>query len=546
MENTTLQTSVEFVEHGFDYADFLNKFNDNFHNNVGNGIIFDTDVDTATLFETYLNIFHEGAQRQHYNCIACRKFVLQFGGLAYVDKETTKVKSALWNYKDKGILPQQFVAGFESMAKAVEKAPIKNVFFHDSIEIGYPEKGGWKHMAAIMPITQQLCHKENIGKMRGKYTQEFELMLRTISAYSVENARQANYLFSLGTVPNSEKVKGVAQWFYSLLELYHSTKNHRERMSIVWSAVATAPIGFAHLKNNLLGTVLNSLKYGNTVESIIRSYTEKADPTKYRRPTADATDNQLEVAAQYFKKIGAESALQRRIMLASEVEYFWQPKAAEASKEEEGPFDKLKTSKKKEETIEVTTVTPISWVKFQRDVLPHATKIEIRLRPFQYALFVLTTCVDPNAYPIHKWDSFERRNQTGHYTSAKGRYPSELNIPTSVFVPVLGFTNDPITQVGMEHHNTPKQVYCLIDGAKETGTVNSCIFPETLKSEFNEFRQAIEQYSNNTPIGVIEGQQAIGLSYVCSEPNRNAGTEVLKVLRSDLGGYAYYNIDRWE
>ena len=121
--------------HDTSYAQFLGAFSAGFSERNCRRPIFETDA--KDLWDLYLSEFPEGPERQHVNCIACKRFITQYGGLAYVNDDGT-LESAVWRDNS---------PGFRAMEAAVKRARVTGFWVSSVSVLGKPTTGVWRHLA---------------------------------------------------------------------------------------------------------------------------------------------------------------------------------------------------------------------------------------------------------------------------------------------------------------------------------------------------------------------------------------------------------------
>ena len=107
-------------------------------------------TDAGPLFQSYLDAIP--ADKQHYNCHACRHFIDRFGSLAVID-ESGKMLPAMWRPDDAiGFCSPVVLA----LHNKVARSNVTGVFLYSHSTLGTPKTGEWSHMAAYLP--QGLIH----------------------------------------------------------------------------------------------------------------------------------------------------------------------------------------------------------------------------------------------------------------------------------------------------------------------------------------------------------------------------------------------------
>jgi len=386
------------------YPEFSQSLKARFASVVGNGSsLFTTDA--AGLFDVFLANLPE-LFRRHYTCHACRHFVDRFGGLVSI-AANGEVVAALWD--DKAV-PEFFREAVAAVAKAVLKAKVTGVFISDYFTLGTPVTGEWEHMSVTLPAQMVFTTGlKTAGQRAAERHEEFLMLTSALLEYPADVADKAVTLLKSEALYRSDKVLGVAEWFKALQERLDGTKDSKKKTNVKWLAVATAPVGFCHVKSSMIGTLLDDLKAGMTVDAVSRRFAEKMSPGNYMRAQVAPSQGNIEQAEKIVEKLGLANSLKRRYAQFEEIPHFlWQDRGAVRKaevKQAGGVFANIapKGAPAPDETMTLPSTT-MTWEKFQRTVLPTAETIEAKMdNPNR--LMALVTASDPTAPNILQWDN---------------------------------------------------------------------------------------------------------------------------------------------
>ncbi|KOS60366.1 hypothetical protein FJQ98_11860 [Lysinibacillus agricola] len=353
------------------------------------------------LFDLYLENLPVEA-KQHYTCSACIHFIERFGGLVTID-ENGIIASAMW---DEDVTPPFFKAAVSAMKSVVLNSKVIGVFISDSPILGYPRTGEWNHLSVKVPgeIVNSF-RLQTAGQVMAEKLEEFKMLTNALLDYSIETAEQAVVLLQSEALYRSDRVLGVAEWFKTLHEKRNSVGNNNQKTNIVWLAVATAPAGFCHVRSSMIGTLLDDIASGMSVESVARRFAEKMNPANYMRSQAAPTQNAIVEAEKIVEKLGIANSLLRRYATFEEIPSFlWEnhsePKVVEQKK---GVFSSIIPKKKATSKVSLPS-TVMTWDKFQRTTLPTAENIEVLIdNPSR--LMALVTASDETAPNILHWNN---------------------------------------------------------------------------------------------------------------------------------------------
>lgn len=358
-------------------------------------------TDASNLFDVFLGNLPTEA-RQHYTCNACRQFVNRYGGLVAIDA-TGEAKPTMWTND----VPEIFAMSVFEMRRAVKRANVTGVFLTGNATLGTPVTGEWHHMSVINAPVFRHSLKTPFQAMAEK-AEDYQVLQRSLHEFTTETVEQAVRLLKSEALYRSERVLGVAEWFLKLHKAMQATTDTKKRNNLVWLAVASAPVGFAHVRSSMIGTLLEDIESGMTFDAVARRFAEKMNPAQYQRSQVAPTVGNVAQAEKLVQKLGLENSLQRRYLAIDEIRAFvWRYKPVEAkARTNGGVFANVATKQQKatpQATMELPAIT-MTWDKFQRTVLPTATKIEVKTENSN-RFAALVTAVHPDSPSILQWDN---------------------------------------------------------------------------------------------------------------------------------------------
>lgn len=483
------------------------------------GPLFTTDATPEALWDAYLKNLSPG-RRQHYNCHECRRFIGAFGGLVSINANGDR-KSLLW---DLGPVPSAFAKSVRALKKLVASSKMTGVFLAAKKAAGTAKTGSWTHFHGQFRDVFSSLTKTADQAMAEK-REEHKMLCAALADYSKSTVEAALRVLKADALTRSEKALGMAEWFAKLQDANSGQ---------LWLAVATAPVGYCHVRSSMIGTLLDDIKAGFDFNTISKRWSEKMNPLQYQRPTAAPKVGNILQAEKLVDQMGIRKSLERRYATLDDVESkLWEPRTVRPSRAlAGGVFSDLLPKA----SLPNLTLPPknITWEKFARDVLPDARNIEVRL-PTRGSYYGLVTAVHADAPNILQWD-----NPVSWYVYTNGSSPYQWGLTgvwgkvTAVFLPPHQWTNPGKIK------NHAREAFFALEGARDgsSSVVGLCLFPEILKSELHPIRSVIEAYSGR---GTIQGFGGNANGIVVSDNNGN-GKGALTV-RVDGN---VYNIDRWE
>jgi hypothetical protein len=426
------------------------------------------------------------------------------------------------------------------MWEAVLNAKITGVFFTKEETWGTPQTGDWTHLSGSPP--RQILHTSPLKsafETMAEKKEDYGMLIRGITEYSVDIVKQALRILESDALYRSEKALAVAKWLVEVHRFLDCSDNDRDvRNNRLWYVVATAPTGFCHIRSTIISTLLDDLQAGMAIEAIQRRWAEKLHPLQYQRPTAAPSEGQLAQANTIVQKLESEGALARRFAKLEDVLFrYWSPRDLPEAKKKagSGPFDHLRAKDPSDRELTLPT-TVMTWVKFQRDVLPKALRIDYFASRVNNNYMAFVTSVNPEAPCLLQWD-----NHVSWYVYHGGSSPAQWRLTAGQWCPVTAVTCLPphwTDQTANAHQG--QAVVLLLDGARATRKGTGW-FPEQLRNEYHGIRRAMEFYAKEAEVVGADEGTANGLKL---EKAGQWHDIQLRVTTED--GPALYMLDRWE
>ena len=493
-------------------------------------------VDTVGLWDVYLAAFPE-ADRQTYNCSACRHFVQRFGGVVRVDDNGERV-SLCWEPSD---MPEPFARIAEKMRNAVTRLPITGAFIANAGTLGTPQTGPWSHIAVLLP--SHLAHRDRLltpGQRAAAIRENVATVTRALDEFSAIALAEALRVLEADALSRSEKFIGPVKWLLDLQHRRDASKDERRRSALLWHAVATAPEGYSHPRASVVGPLLEGIIAGKDYETLRSEFAAMLHPLRYQRPTAAPSRGNIAEAERIVAQLGIARSLERRFARLDECETIWTPAAPRNESVPNGGVFAYLAAKDETEAVRGVDLPAqtVTWEKFARTVLPTADRIDLRV-PSHGNFCGLVTATHADAPPIIRWDREEKRNPVTAYVYHGGSSASRWSVPANTWHPVTGIVPRPNLWGDNPQPQHGAGLLLVLQGAVDANVTELALFPETLRDDLRAIRATIEAFSKQ---GRITGaEQAAACGY-------NIGKDHCDVrLRVTVAGRATeYRIDRWD
>lgn len=496
-------------------------------------------------------------RRQHYNCAACRRFMDQVGGLVAVTAEG--LEPVAWGlFLDN--VPAFFSHAVEAVRQRVLKARVTGVFVSPQETLGTPEAGGWTHLSGPnpLPFTPRMQTAE---QRAAELYQDYTLVSRTLAEFPEEVIGEAVRVLEADALARSEKALGAARWLHNL-KLNADRVKGNFRNARILAAVAVAPAGVAHARNNMIGTLLDDIKSGLPYEAVRRRWAEKMDPGQYQRPTALKEGNVAEAERLFAALDPGARSLNRRFANLDDVPEagrVWVPKVvpAQAGAPAESPFARLRervTDKPTFKRLELPAKA-VSWKRFREDTLPAAERLHYWV-PRHGNFVALVTAADPDAPPVVQWDDPKLRNPVTWYVYKTGSPAAQWNLRANGWAEVTLVCRKPChwpNTVNHQFRQFSESAILLLKDCRDTKHEGGGgLFPELIRAEFYKARAAIEAHMATAKLGNQEAATACGVVLDADAllPLRpfysNSAFGPARLKATVLGVETEWLIDRWE
>jgi hypothetical protein len=201
----------------------------------------------------------------------------------------------------------------------------------------------------------------------------------------------------------------------------------------------------------------------------------------------------------------------------------------------------------------------MTWVRFRRDVLPSAQRIEYRIPGpkwvngqilhMQSHFFAFLTAAIPDAPHLFQWETEAVRQPVNWYVYSGGSKGQDWGCAHDSFVRVNAITSSP-SMWGPVHTEHGDGAYFILDGCHDVraasgiGNPGLGLFPDELRSDLRGIRSTIEAFSNR---GRLTGQHNASACGIAMQKGPNPYYVNENILRVTSGNVRkLYLLDRWE
>ncbi|MVW69971.1 hypothetical protein [Bordetella sp. 15P40C-2] len=275
-------------------------------------------ADTEGLYDAFLTGFPPEDRRYH-DCSLCRRFFERYGGLVTIDKQG-KTRSALWNVAD---APAQYRESVQQVLSLIQEAGVRGPFSYTDTSWGVPLAGGWQHFALTGP--DALIHKSTVQTANQRMAtarRDFRVLADALRMFDSAAATQAVALLKTDSLYRAQRILEMAQWFADLHVALRGERG-KVRDNLLWRAVASAPACFCHVRNTMLGTLLQDIAHGIPLDAVASRFAQRMHPLRYQRPQCAPTEGNIAQAEKLVEKLGIARSLKRRYARLEEIRTLW-------------------------------------------------------------------------------------------------------------------------------------------------------------------------------------------------------------------------------
>jgi hypothetical protein len=450
----------------------------------------------------------------------------------------------MWN-ETAGDVPEFYRPAFMGMRDRVRRAKVTGVFKATHGVWGQPSNVGpggktWRHMSVIAPVALIYDNRAlTAGQAIAAARENFATVQNALSVFTAPLLDQALRVLESGHLDRAEKLLGPVRWLRAL----HDRPKGRRGENLLWRAVATAPEGYCHPRASVVAPLLADIVAGTPFDVLQARHAAKVESMRYQRPQAAPTAGNIAAAEALVAKLGIDRSLERRFARLDELQTVWTPKdpAPPPRSTSGGVFSHLAPKAAEFPASSVGLPQSVmTWVKFARDVLPRAERMQLLVPARSGRFLAFTTAVHADAPPILKWDRDGARNPVAWYVHVPPSAAVTWNLSGGAWTEVEAVVPMPTMWGDRPMPFISDGVVLILPGMKDGRKgVSNALFPECLHAELHGVRATIEAYSKSASLGDSDGS-------ACGYDVRKGG-EIECGLRVLAGGaWSVYKIDRWD
>ena len=406
------------------FNQFVRVFQSEFAQMIASGRqLYVVDMDRQSLWDTYLESFPAGVERQSHNCNACRSFIKNYGHIVAIDVDYNL--QSIWDFTVADPMWQSVVNNLRDLVYCCR---IRDVFIPESQKLGFKSN----IQRVLDPTTQKLVDTiewEHLylevprsyvtGRTPQDYRDPRNVFKRALEEFDVQTVQTVLELIDQGLYKGVE-YKTTLETFLQEQQTFISTVLTPQQVeNYYWVAASRVGIGVAKIRNSAIGTLLIDISKDVDLDVAVRKYETVVAPQNYRRTTAMVSQRQITEAEQTAVEEGLVDSLARRYAVQEDIsanDVLWLNRSLASSVK--SVFGLLKqdtpTNPKK-----LDKIAEVSIDDFLNNILPKSTSVDILLEnKHTNNFFSLIAPTNPEAKPLTRWSNNFSWYYTGDVTDS--------------------------------------------------------------------------------------------------------------------------------
>jgi hypothetical protein len=372
--------------------------------------LFRIDIDTDSLWDTYLASFPEGTNpifktRTEHDCSCCRHFVKTLGGVVSI---VNGKLVTIWDIQVGGFY--QVVA--DAMASLVRSKQIANQFLHTERMVGNANTRQlledksvktWDHFFVNLPNSAVVPGLQ-IGPKLSDSRAAHDVLKRGLTEITLDSIDTVLDLIAQNSLYRGEEHKHAVSDFRQLKAAFGKLKGEQSQDLFAWDH-AQDKASVARIRNTVIGTLLTDLSEDKELEDAVKQFETKVAPTNYKRPTALVTKAMVQNAQKTVDELGYTTALERRYATIDDITVNNVMFADRSAKQAmNSVFDEIAANTPVNAKKSLDKVEEVPIEDFISKILPKAESLEVMFENHHAGNLVsLIAPCDPTSKSMFKW-----------------------------------------------------------------------------------------------------------------------------------------------
>ncbi len=359
------------------FKEFAEVVRKNYEEMAQAGELYAVENSNDILWTSYLSFFPEGTndifrERTYHDCNCCKQFIRRLG--CVVSIKDSQMKS-VWDIDFDGH-PYSVVA--KRLSELVHSLPVVQVFRTSEHKYGHHSNVDnhdtdivWYHFEGkVFPRH----HSRRPGEDIGQFHSTRSVFQRGLDELSLD---------ALNTI--TEIIEADATAIYRGQEHLSSLKAFRElklaydqcenKKLFAWEHIHNRS---ARFKNTVIGTLIEDMSQGKSLEESVKAFEKKVAPSNYKRPKALVTERMVNDAIAKIDELNLRHAVERRHATIADVSVndIIFVDHSEEHKMKDSLASALMTQVKRK-PIDETNVRSITMEQFLQDIVPKVETMEV-------------------------------------------------------------------------------------------------------------------------------------------------------------------------
>ena len=376
---------------------------------------FRIDVGGRELWDFYQDAFPEGTnkifkERREMDCQCCKSAFRQACNVVSINDDGTL--NTIWDFEE-GDLEEPFATVADQMRDLVTQYHINNAFLVSESRFGSFQTKSiaedssyvtWNHFQFDVPNN---FVSSDVATNLSKINSTVGVFKRGLDELTTDAVETVQSLINDNNLYRGEEHGPAVNAFLDLKKKYDNLNGDREKNSFIWSNIKSQG---NRIKNTAIGTLIEDISTGETLEKAVRKFESKVAPSNYKRPKALVTQKMIDTAISKIQTLDLEDSLQRRHATISDVsinDVLWADSNVQPDMKK-SPLNDLLTPTKKQ-SISMNKFDDLDEIpidKFMTDVLTTSRDLQVFVSNSHLQNFMsVTTAENPDSKNLFKWNN---------------------------------------------------------------------------------------------------------------------------------------------
>lgn len=504
---------------------------------------------------------------KQFTCSTCARFMKRMGGVVAFDT-LGKMYSVYWNPE---VVTDPFMKAVVGVMKdMVEQSRVINFFHPTGVYSHYRENtnlGGAEYRHFYFPATELF---EGTGRMDALNKLDIDssadripALIRLATETTAATMAKVSAWFEGGELYHKGNSRAVIDAFKQLTLLIARTKQQSEYTALdndyaretliintVWSFMGQFPFMLT-TSGSALGALLKRANSGEEDDFAKNEWKKNISSLNHRRPTTDASANQIKAAVNQLEEQGLLPSLEQRALLQSELPILYTmpklytgpavPEPVKASSSF-GDFAKKAVGTKAEELGTGTYEQTVDLGVFINSILPMVESMALDISMHRWTPVWYNVMADLDAKPVFKWDKAEKRVPYTPFTFNEPLTNAQLKPAGSKdqgIYPVYAITD--YVEIGI-NSSLDRGIYSFVlSDIKIPHRRPPALFPDSLVEGFYNHRRALEEFMRKTDLAEPTEQVAATAAFTPAKIGQqiSPSTLALRVTFNETGRLTY-------